>query len=134
MILVLNELAHSMGQPDIYPFTLSTPVVAKLQFVQIVVADVAQARRDSEDQEGSTVYLKDYAPPSFLIPLVELDIDLVSEEQARVRARLTIRRNPAAPHASPGTETGSRRSPCRIRGDRWQDALGRTIPSSTPGT
>ena len=39
MILVLNELAHSMGQPDIYPFTLSRPVVAKLQFVQIVVAD-----------------------------------------------------------------------------------------------
>jgi aminopeptidase N len=47
---------------------------------------------------ASTVYLKDYSPPSFLIPLVELDIDLVSEEQARVRARLTIRRNPAAPH------------------------------------
>jgi hypothetical protein len=39
MILVLNELARSMGQPDIYPFTLPRPVVAKLQFVQIVVAD-----------------------------------------------------------------------------------------------
>jgi aminopeptidase N len=51
--------------------------------------------------EGSTVYLRDYSPPSFLIPLVELDIDLVSAEQARVRARLTIRRNPAAPLPTP---------------------------------
>ena len=45
MILVLNELAHSMGQPDIYPFTLSRPVVAKLQFVQIVVADSRKQER-----------------------------------------------------------------------------------------
>ena len=45
MILVLNELAHSMGQPDIYPFTLSRPVVAKLQFVQIVVADSRNQER-----------------------------------------------------------------------------------------
>ena len=45
MILVLNELAHSMGQPDIYPFTLSPPVVAKLQFVQIVVAESRKKER-----------------------------------------------------------------------------------------
>jgi hypothetical protein len=45
MILVLNELAHSMGQPDIYPFTLSRPVVAKLQFVQIVVAESRKQER-----------------------------------------------------------------------------------------
>lgn len=39
MTVLLNELARSMGQPDFYPFVLSKPVVAKLQFVQMVVAD-----------------------------------------------------------------------------------------------
>jgi hypothetical protein len=34
---VCNELARSMGQPDFYPFVLSKPAVAKLQFVQMVV-------------------------------------------------------------------------------------------------
>lgn len=38
MTVLLNELARSMGQPDFYPFVLSAPVVAKLQFVQMVVA------------------------------------------------------------------------------------------------
>ncbi|AMO24520.1 putative zinc-binding metallopeptidase [Ramlibacter solisilvae] len=37
MTMVLNELARSMGQPDFYPFVMSRPVVAKLQFIQIVV-------------------------------------------------------------------------------------------------
>ena len=39
MMVVLNELARSMGQPDFYPFVLSRPAVAKLQFVQMVVFD-----------------------------------------------------------------------------------------------
>ena len=39
IVLLLNELARSMGQPDFYPFVMSKPVVAKLQFIQIVVAD-----------------------------------------------------------------------------------------------
>jgi hypothetical protein len=39
MTMLLNELARSMGQPDFYPFVMSKPVVAKLQFVQMVVAD-----------------------------------------------------------------------------------------------
>jgi hypothetical protein len=52
MILVLNELAHSMGQPDIYPFTLSQRVVAKLQFVHIVVTDSQNHRApDSATQK-----------------------------------------------------------------------------------
>jgi hypothetical protein len=38
MIMVLNELARSMGQPDFYPFVMSKPVVAKLQLVQMIVA------------------------------------------------------------------------------------------------
>jgi aminopeptidase N len=41
-----------------------------------------------------TVYLQDYRPTAFLIPEVELDIDLQSEDDARVEARLDVRRNP----------------------------------------
>lgn len=37
MTMVLNELARSMGQPDFYPFVMSKPMVAKLQFVHLVV-------------------------------------------------------------------------------------------------
>ena len=37
MVMVLNELARSMGEPDFYPFVMSKPVVAKLQLVQMVV-------------------------------------------------------------------------------------------------
>jgi hypothetical protein len=37
LTMVLNELARSMGQPDFYPFVMSRPVVAKLQFIQVVV-------------------------------------------------------------------------------------------------
>jgi len=42
-----------------------------------------------------TIYLKDYAPPAFLISSIELDVDL-QDEFARVRAVLEIRRNPKA--------------------------------------
>jgi hypothetical protein len=41
MTMVLNELARSMGQQDFYPFVMSRPVVAKLQFVHLVVRDSA---------------------------------------------------------------------------------------------
>jgi hypothetical protein len=43
MTMVLNELARSMGQPDFYPFVMSRPVVAKLQFVHLVVRDARSA-------------------------------------------------------------------------------------------
>ena len=43
--LLLNELARSLDAPDFYPFVISAPVVAKLQFVQMIVAD---ARADVE--------------------------------------------------------------------------------------
>jgi len=39
MTMVLNELARSMGEADFYPFVMSKPVVAKLQFVHMVVED-----------------------------------------------------------------------------------------------
>jgi len=45
MTMVLNELARSMGQHDFYPFVMSKPVVAKLQFVHLVVEDARSARR-----------------------------------------------------------------------------------------
>lgn len=43
MTMVLNELARSMGQPDFYPFVMSQSMVAKLQFVQLVVQDARNA-------------------------------------------------------------------------------------------
>ncbi len=42
-----------------------------------------------------TIYLKDYTPPAFLISTVELDIE-IRDEDAIVRARLAVSRNPAA--------------------------------------
>ncbi|HTS54640.1 MAG TPA: aminopeptidase N [Burkholderiales bacterium] len=41
----------------------------------------------------ATVYLKDYAPPAFLISTVDLDVD-IQDELTRVTATLDIRRNP----------------------------------------
>ena len=42
-----------------------------------------------------TIFLKDYTPPPFLIPAVDLDVDL-GDDYARVRSRLSVRRNPDA--------------------------------------
>jgi hypothetical protein len=47
MTMVLNELARSMGQPDFYPFVMSKPTVAKLQFVHLVVQDARSATTSS---------------------------------------------------------------------------------------
>jgi hypothetical protein len=44
----------------------------------------------------STVYLNDYSPPPFLIPSVDLDIDLIDlidESGARIQATLTVTRS-----------------------------------------
>jgi aminopeptidase N len=48
----------------------------------------------------TTVYLKDYAPPPFLVPEVHLDIDFIDAEQTVVVAKLAVRRNPQAARAS----------------------------------
>ena len=42
-----------------------------------------------------TIYLKDYAVPAFLVERVDLDVDIRADD-ARVTARLAIRRNPAS--------------------------------------
>ena len=101
MTMVLNEMARSMGQPDFYPFVMSRPVVAKLQFVQMVVVRRAHEPGSVNLDDGrpwtshaTTVYLKDYTPPAFLISEVDLDIDLRREDDARVGAKLVVRRNP----------------------------------------
>ena len=44
MTMVLNELARSMGQSDFYPFVMSRPVAAKLQFVHMVVQNARSGR------------------------------------------------------------------------------------------
>ena len=39
--LLLNRVNHAMGRDDLYPFTLTEPVCAKLDFVHRVVQDVS---------------------------------------------------------------------------------------------
>ena len=39
VVMVLNEMARSMGEADFYPFVMSKPVVAKLQLVHMIVSD-----------------------------------------------------------------------------------------------
>jgi len=36
----LNQINRSMGKPDLYPFVLAQPVIAKLAFVADLVAGV----------------------------------------------------------------------------------------------
>jgi aminopeptidase N len=43
----------------------------------------------------AAVHLEDYAVPAFLVPRIEMDIDLF-EDDARVRAKLDVQRNPEA--------------------------------------
>lgn len=45
------------------------------------------------DAQATTIYLKDYQMPAFLIELTELHVEL-AETQTRVRSRLHMRRNP----------------------------------------
>ena len=47
------------------------------------------------DPAPKTIYLKDYTPPAFLIPAIELTFEIL-DEHTRVRSRLTIARNPKA--------------------------------------
>jgi len=41
----------------------------------------------------TTVYLKDYTPPPFLIPDADLDIDFIGDDDARVTTKLVVGRN-----------------------------------------
>ncbi len=44
LVMVCNELARSMGQPDFYPFVMSKAVVKKLHFIALVVRQAAGTR------------------------------------------------------------------------------------------
>jgi aminopeptidase N len=54
-----------------------------------------------------TIYLKDYTPPAFLIPSVDLDVD-IREDHALVRASLELTRNP---------KSGDMRAPLVLDGE-----------------
>jgi len=58
----------------------------------------------------TTIYLKDYRPPAFLISTVDLDIDL-QDDFAQVHARLVVSRNP---------EITSRSEPLVLDGDELE--------------
>jgi aminopeptidase N len=45
------------------------------------------------DPTPQVTYLKDYAPPAYLIDAVDLDVELFADH-ARVRSRLSLHRNP----------------------------------------
>src|SRR5262245_34711599 len=47
------------------------------------------------DPTPQITYLKDYAPPAYLVDAVDLDVELF-DDHARVRSRLAVRRNPKA--------------------------------------
>jgi len=47
------------------------------------------------EAQPASIHLKDYAPPAFLVDTVELDVDIRAED-AVVRCRLALRRNPEA--------------------------------------
>lgn len=49
---------------------------------------------DQNPPQNTTVYLKDYTPPDFLIPQVRLEFEL-SDEVANIRAILSVQRNGA---------------------------------------
>jgi hypothetical protein len=56
LTMLMNGMARAMGQPDIYPFVLAHQVVAKLQFIHLVVSE--ERHRDDgaapdEDQSQS---------------------------------------------------------------------------------
>lgn len=51
LTMLMNGMARAMGQPDIYPFVLAHQVVAKLQFIHLVVSE----ERHRDDGEAAEV-------------------------------------------------------------------------------
>ncbi len=42
LTVAVNSLNRSMGQPDLYPFTLTAPVIEKLRFIHKLIADAVR--------------------------------------------------------------------------------------------
>ncbi|HEY6820846.1 MAG TPA: aminopeptidase N [Burkholderiales bacterium] len=55
------------------------------------------------EPQPTTIYLKDYTPPAFLVDTIELDVE-IREEDALVKARLAVRRNRPGPLELDGDE------------------------------
>ena len=55
------------------------------------------------EPQTKAIHLKDYAPPAFRVDTVELDVD-IREEDALVKATLSIRRNSPGPLVLDGDE------------------------------
>jgi hypothetical protein len=48
LVVALNSFIHSIGLPDLYPFALSPPVIAKLRFVyEVIAASSTSSRQNS---------------------------------------------------------------------------------------
>jgi hypothetical protein len=51
--VALNSINRSMGLPDLYPFVLSAPVVAKLRFIYEVIMDSARHSLEKESETAA---------------------------------------------------------------------------------
>jgi aminopeptidase N len=55
------------------------------------------------EPQPTTIYLKDYTPPTFFVDTIELDVE-IREQDALVKAKLALRRNRPGPLALDGDE------------------------------
>ena len=51
LTMMMNGMSRAMGQPDIYPFVLAHPVIAKLHFIHLVVSE-ERHREDVDPAAG----------------------------------------------------------------------------------
>jgi aminopeptidase N len=93
----------------------------------------------SRDAVAATKYLRDYAPPAFLIDEAELYFDL-REAGTRVRSRLHIRRNPDGPASEALRLDGEGLEPVRVAMDdldlppeAWRVEEGDLVIADVPG-
>lgn len=53
LVHAVNSLNRSMGQPDLYPFVISAPVIDKLRFIHRLVREVAAEDRSGRATPGT---------------------------------------------------------------------------------
>ncbi len=52
LTIAINSVNRSMGQPDLYPFVLSSPVVEKLSFIHDLIHEAAIQNSSQKKQQG----------------------------------------------------------------------------------
>ncbi len=52
LTVAINGVNRSMGQPDLYPFVLSTPVIAKLEFIHDTIRPRRKRSRNNSTMRG----------------------------------------------------------------------------------